>query len=75
MTIGGWELITIVRVPQGGEILHRHDAKAVDALLAAIEVYVLTRQTRKDLVSPYGGCIGDDKTEEDDVSAGLMCDL
>ncbi|KAL7412966.1 MIF4G like-domain-containing protein [Mrakia frigida] len=56
---------------RGGSVLHRHDSKAVDALLAAIEVYVMTRQARKDLVSPYGGCIGEDQPEEEDTLTHL----
>jgi hypothetical protein len=59
---------------RGGDQLRKRDPEALDALLAAIEVYVMTRQSRRDVVSPFGGKISDTEElpEEDDVSSPLI---
>lgn len=54
-------------------MLNEIDPEGVSAMLAAIEVYVMTRQSRKDLVSPFGARVLDgegasDVPEEIDVS-------
>jgi hypothetical protein len=50
--------------------LRDFDPKSVDDLLAAIEVHVLTRQSRRDLVAPHGCRLGAEQelSEQDDVS-------
>jgi hypothetical protein len=61
-------------VSQGGAVLHEHDAEVVVSILAAIEVYVMTRPSRRDLVAPFGakGVRADEDLPQDkDVSLVL----
>lgn len=54
--------------------MHEHDAEGVASILAAIEVYVMTRPSRRDLVAPFGakGVRADEDLPEDkDVSLVL----